>query len=117
MRLTYVRGLDLLFQDRYVPGPTPTGTPSYFVVDGLGSTRALTNSSGVVTDTYTYDVFGNLIGQTGSHTTNEFLFAGYQSDAATGEDYLHSRYYDAAAGRFISRDTNEGRTSEPNGTS
>ena len=47
---TYVRGLDLLFQDR-------AGVRSYYAVDGLGSTRALTNSAGAITDTENFDAF------------------------------------------------------------
>lgn len=107
---TYVRGLDLLFQDRTAFGGG-TGL-SYYAVDGLGSTRALTNSSGAATDTYTYDAFGSLIGSTGT-TTNEFLFAGYQFDVATGDDYLRARYYNAAAGQFTSRDAYNGETNDP----
>jgi RHS repeat-associated protein len=102
---TYVRGMDLLFQDR-------SGVRSYYAKDGLGSTRALTNSAGAVTDTYTYDASGDLTGSTGV-TTNEFLYAGYQNDAALGQDYLRARYLDTAAGRFTSRDTYEGDTSGP----
>lgn len=102
---TYVRGYDLLFQGH-------SGVRSFFAKDGLGSTRALTNASGTVTDTYIYDAFGNLIGQTGSNTPNEFLFAGYQHDA-TGLDYLRSRYLDTGMGRFTSRDSIDGWTDNP----
>jgi len=35
------------------------GGAYYYVCDGLGSVRALTNASGTVTDTYAYDAFGN----------------------------------------------------------
>jgi YD repeat-containing protein len=31
---------------------------TYYLQDGLGSTTGLTNGSGGVTDTYTYDAFG-----------------------------------------------------------
>jgi RHS repeat-associated protein len=102
---TYVRGLDLLFQDR-------SGVRSFYTVDQLGSTRALTNMSGAVTDTYAYDSFGELIGSTGT-TTNEYEYAGYQTDATTGEDYLQARYYDPAAGRFTARDSFDGTISDP----
>jgi RHS repeat-associated protein len=102
---TYERGMDLLFQDR-------AGVRSYYAKDGLGSTRALTNSAGAVTDTYTYDASGDLTGSTGT-TTNEFLFAGYQNDAALGEEYLRARYLDTAAGRFTSRDTVDGSLNDP----
>jgi hypothetical protein len=53
---------------------------SYYHVDGLGSTRALTNASGLVTDRYIYDAFGRPIGQVGI-TGNVYLFAGEQRDA------------------------------------
>ena len=106
---TYVRGLDMIFQDR-------SGVRSYYVKDGLGSTRALTNSSSVVTDTYTFDAFGDLIGQTGS-TANEFLYAGYQFDKILGLDYLGSRYLSTTTGRFISMDTFASDTNSDEGFS
>lgn len=65
-----------------------------------------------MTDTYTYDAYGTLIGSTGT-TTNEFLYAGYQTDAATGLDYLRARYYNPELGQFTSRDSYEGDASTP----
>jgi len=41
-------------------------TSSFYGYDGHGSVRQLTNSAGAVTDTYDYDAFGNLTGQTGT---------------------------------------------------
>ncbi|HLF78172.1 MAG TPA: hypothetical protein VJB57_11860 [Dehalococcoidia bacterium] len=38
----------------------------YYLADGLGSTMALTNSSGSVVNTYEYDVFGAVRESTGS---------------------------------------------------
>ena len=43
--------------------------------DGFGSVRALTDATGAVTDTYTYDAFGNLLDKSGS-TPNDSLFTG-----------------------------------------
>ncbi len=102
---TYVRGLDLLFQDR-------SSARSYYAKDGLGSTRALTNLNGMVTDTYLYDAFGDVLSHIGV-TTNSFQFAGYQFDAALGQDYLRARHLDTATGRFTSRDTFNGHLSDP----
>ena len=84
IQVSYVYGNDLISQDR-------GGAKSYYHVDGLGSTRALTNASGVVTDRYVYDAFGRTIGQVGS-TVNVYLFAGEQRDANVGLDYLRARY-------------------------
>ncbi len=50
---------------------------SYYLYDGLGSTRQLTNSVGAATVTYTYDGFGNLIASSGS-TANPYGFTGEQ---------------------------------------
>jgi YD repeat-containing protein len=74
----YTYGLDRISQTRnFSSGATQT---SYYVHDGHGSTRALTDQTGNVTDTYDYDAFGNEIHSTGA-TPNEFLFAGEQDDA------------------------------------
>lgn len=98
IKVSYVYGNDLISQNR----PAETGK-SFYHVDGLGSTRALTNSSGLVTDRYVYDAFGRTIGQVGS-TGNVYLFAGEQRDGATGWDYLRARWMNRAVGRFVSRD-------------
>ena len=47
----------------------------WFVYDGLGSTRALTDQAGTLRDEYTYEAFGSLLCRTGV-TANEFLFTG-----------------------------------------
>lgn len=51
---TYVYGLDL------ISATDGAGNTSFFTTDGLGSTTDLTNSAGVVTDTYKYDALGNM---------------------------------------------------------
>jgi RHS repeat-associated protein len=75
----------------------------YYLTDGLGSTRLLTDRAGAVTDTYLYSAYGVLLGRTGS-SANPFLFAGQQQDGASGLLYMRARYYDPATGRFLSRD-------------
>jgi RHS repeat-associated protein len=90
-------GMNLLSQ-------THAGETSYFSRDALGSTRALTDASGTVTDTYSYTAFGELFAQTGS-TTNRYLFTGQQYDPATGLYSMRARYYDPSVGRFLTRDT------------
>lgn len=83
---------------------TRGSTTNYFLQDGQNSTRALTNSSGNVTDTYSYTAFGELFNQTGS-TTNSYLYTGQQFDSLTGLYDLRARYYNPALGRFLSQDT------------
>lgn len=95
--VSYVHGHDLISQTR-------SGTKSIYHVDGLGSTRALTNAAGNVTDRYTYEAFGRTIAQTGS-TPNVYLFAGEQRDANVGLDYLRARWLQSTSGRFLSVDS------------
>ena len=76
---------------------------NYYHYDGLGSTRALSNNSGVITDTYIYDAFGELLNQTGD-TENNYLYTGEQYDPNLGFYYLRARYMNPGIGRFISMD-------------
>ena len=78
-----------------------SGSWYYYLADGLGSTMAVVDASGVVQDSYTYDVYGTP-SKTGS-LANEFDFAGQQTDG-TGLQYLRARYYDPATGTFLSRE-------------
>jgi RHS repeat-associated protein len=78
-----------------------SGNWFYYLADGLGSTMAVVNASGVVQDSYTYDVYGKPA-KTGS-LANEFDFAGQQTDG-TGLQYLRARYMDPETGTFASRD-------------
>jgi len=96
---------------------------SYHIYDGHGSTRALTDPNGAVTDTYDYDAFGNLLhsaatgipsgGTTITATPNEFLFAGEQFDSDLGLYYNRARYLNVSTGRFWSMDTFEGNRQSP----
>ena len=82
------------------------------MVDGLGSTRALTNNDGNVTDEYTYDGYGQLLNKTGT-TTNNYLYTGEQFVPELNAYYLRDRYYDQSIGRFISKDPWEGEIQDP----
>jgi RHS repeat-associated protein len=59
-----------------------------------------------VTDTYTYDAFGNLTAHTGT-TVNPFLYRGEQYDSTLGMYYLRARYYRPQIGRFLTADKYE----------
>ena len=84
----------------------------FYHTDGLGSTRAITDSVGLVTDRYTYDAFGVSLAQTGT-SKNSYQFAGEQRDPQTGLGYLRARYYDPNLGRFISKDAEAGFSNDP----
>jgi RHS repeat-associated protein len=78
------------------------GVATWYHHDQLGSTRSLTNASGAVVATATYDAYGNLTASTGA--LSPMGFSGEYTDAETGFVYLRARYYDPATGQFISRD-------------
>lgn len=82
------------------------GEDSYYHFDGQGSTVALTNAAGDVTDTYEYNAFGEVTERTGS-TVNPFQFIGqkgYYWDAETGEHDVRQRPLLAEYGRWLSVD-------------
>ena len=101
----YTVGADLISQE--VDGEVYT-----YIYDGHGTVRALANEKGEITDTYSYDAFGNLLKSTGS-TANSYLYCGEQYDSTTGLYYLRARYMDTSTGRFISMDTYQGSTADP----
>ncbi|MEH2058171.1 MAG: RHS repeat-associated core domain-containing protein [Nostoc sp.] len=101
----YTYGLGLIKSER-------GGNETFYHTDGLGSTRVLTNATGQVVDTYTYDAYGRLLSSTGT-SSNSYQFAGEQRDSLTGLDYLRARYYDADLGRFISKDSFAGFMDDP----
>jgi len=93
----YVYGDDLISQSR-------NSSLSYYLYDGLGSTRALSDATGVVTDRYNYEAFGDTLNKTGV-TKNSYLFTGEQFDSGLDNYYLRARYYNQSSGRFTQQDT------------
>ncbi len=85
---------------------------SFYVLDGHGNVRMLTDGNGVVTDTYTYDAFGVLISSTGA-TRNNYLYYGQQYDPDLGIYYKRARYYSQDRGRFMTMDPYPGKLSRP----
>jgi RHS repeat-associated protein len=93
-------------QDEGVDHPLAESTASgldYYEQDGLGSVTSLTNSSGALALSYTYDSFGKITTSSGS-VTNPFRYTGRDFDPETGLYYYRARYYDPATGRFLSED-------------
>jgi RHS repeat-associated protein len=120
----FVYGLERISQFRsYVLNSASHTQTSYYVYDGHGSTRALTDPIGAVTDTYDYDAFGNLIhssfsgippgGTAPAPTPNEFLFAGEQFDSDLNLYYNRARYLNVSTGRFWTMDAFEGDPESP----
>jgi len=101
----YVYGQERISQKR--------GTVVHFyIADGQGSIRQLTDVSGTVTDEYWYTAFGETLARTGT-TINEFQYVGEQWDPNAGFYYLRARWYDPENGRFVSVDPWEGDPQAP----
>ena len=101
----YTRGDELISQER-------NGVKSYYLYDGFDSVRMLTDEGGSVTDTYTFDAFGNLTSSTGD-AENSYLYRSEQYDSFTGLYYLRARYMNPSTGTFITMDEYAGSVFEP----
>jgi RHS repeat-associated protein len=110
---TYVYGLEQISQRRYYFANNQGNyANAYYVHDGHGSVRALTDPTGAVTDTYDYDAFGNLIHSTGT-TQNVYLYSGEQYDPDLNLYYNRARYLNTSTGTFWTMDTYEGFDQDP----
>jgi RHS repeat-associated protein len=76
------------------------GQAKYFLQDHLGSTTALTNSSGNITESASYDAFGNAT----VNLTTRYSYTGREYDSDIGLQYSRARWYSSELGRFISED-------------
>lgn len=70
----------------------------------MGTTKLVTDPSGIVTDRIVVDPFGGVIARTGV-TIGLPIYNGEFRDALTGYDYLRSRFYSPQIGRFASMDS------------
>ena len=98
---SYAHGIEIdevLYQEDYTRQET-----LFFHQDHLESTLALTDSQGIVKESYSYDPYGNLI-QSPSSPSTHFLYTGRELDQETHLYYNRARYYDPSLGRFISPD-------------
>jgi len=75
----------------------------FYQADGLGSVTSLSTTAGVVSDSFVYDSFGNVISSTGTFS-QPFRYTGREWDSETGLYDYRARYYDPAIGRFLSED-------------
>ncbi len=89
-----------------------SGNVYYYFADRVGSTRAITTSTGAVCFSADYFPFGTEIDYTNTCPQN-YKFQGHEHDSETGNDYLRSRYYSARLGRFLTPDPVYGNTSDP----
>ena len=81
-----------------------TGEYLVYHFNHLGSTTAVTDASGEIRYTYTYNIFGKLL--SGNYGEVEFLYNGQYGVAsdANGLYYMRARYYNIDIMRFINQD-------------
>lgn len=89
---------------------TAGGQVATFHFDIQGSTVALTDSGGNVTDAYAYDSFGDLANSDGD-SSQPFHYLGRYGiiDDSTGLLYARARYFSPLLGRFITKDPITGK--------
>jgi RHS repeat-associated protein len=95
---TLLTGLGI--DERYARDDAAYGR-TYFLTDALGSTLALTDTTGAVKQTYAYEPYGEVTA-TGS-SDNPYQYTGRENDG-TGLYYYRARYYSPTMKRFISED-------------
>ena len=113
---TYVFGDDLISQTKVALDGT--GTHSFYHYDGLGTTRALSDANGAITDRNAYMAFGEndpagTSGNTSGTTDNNFKYTGEQLDPNLGFYYLRARYMKPSAGGFVSMESYLGSSQDP----
>jgi RHS repeat-associated protein len=81
------------------------GHVSVYHFDTRGSTVALTDLSGTLTDRYAYDAYGRVAGREG-RTPNPFTYDGRDGvlDDGNGLYFMRARYYEPELMRFLQRD-------------
>jgi RHS repeat-associated protein len=87
-----------------------------FLYDGHGNTRMLADNSGAITDRYSYDAYGIMLGGdpgVNSPAATDMLYSGEQFDVELQLQYLRARNYDQNTGRFTSLDSFAGNNSNP----
>ncbi|MEZ4775186.1 MAG: DUF6531 domain-containing protein [Bacteroidia bacterium] len=96
---SYVYGIGLVSQI------SPNGDERYYHYDPMGNTIALTDQTGSLSDSYTYEPFGTVTNHVGT-TDQPYLFMGQMGvqQETDGLLFVRARYLDVMNGRFLSRD-------------
>jgi RHS repeat-associated protein len=89
---------------RFFPeGEQIAGANYYYTHDNLSSIREMTNSSGTLEARYSYDNYGNRTKVSGTLDAS-LGFTGFYYHAPSNLQLAYFRVYDAATGRWLSRD-------------
>ena len=100
----YIHGIGLAYEVTFNSSGAETNI-LYYHYDQLGSTNAITNSSGAITDRVEYDIYGRTLYRSGT-TDTPYLYVGQfgiQTDPS-GLHHMRARYYNPLLMRFINAD-------------
>lgn len=84
----------------------------YYIYNGHGDVIGLTDETGAIVNSYSYDEWGKITSKTET-ISNPIRYSGEYYDEESGLYYLRARYYDPSIGRFISKDSYEGDIKNP----
>lgn len=108
-QIYYIQGYGLVYQL-----DAGTGNLLCYHFDPIGSTVALTDASGNIIDSYSYEEFGKTTGCSCA-TSNKYQYVG-KFGVSTAPDellYMRARYYEPVNGRFVSLDPAVGEVANP----
>ena len=99
MDTSYTYGNERLTNERF------TGEAAYYIYDPRGSVSGLTNSEGMLHQSYRYDPFGGI----------DFGKPQYNNVYAYNAEhqYLRARYYDTDTADFLTEDSYLGKINDP----
>jgi len=106
MDTSYTYGNERLTNERF------TGEAAYYTYDPRGSVSGLTDSEGMLHQSYRYDPFGGIdFGK--PQYNNVYAYNAESYNGNTEHQYLRARYYDTDTADFITEDSYLGKTSDP----
>ncbi len=106
----YYHGNDRLVAQAREP-ISDTAVLHWYSYDGLGSVIALTDNNGVLTTTYRYNEYGELLA--GDTTENRYTYTEQEWDEETAFYHFFARPYDAQNGVWLIQDAYRGSSLDP----
>jgi RHS repeat-associated protein len=101
LQTRYVRADEV---DQILARVNSLGTAVWYQTDIRGSVRNLTDNSGAVADTISYDGFGNVTTESTPSFGDRWKFTGRELDSETGLLENRWRYYNPSVGRWTNQD-------------
>jgi RHS repeat-associated protein len=119
-RIQYTIGDDVISQttSTYSGGIWTAGGTKYLLYDGHGSTRQLAGPTQMIVDSYSYDAYGVMLGDStnpnpAQTAATSLLYCGEQYDSAVKQYYNRARYYNSSNGLFNRVDPYAGNLHDP----